>query len=74
MPRFEGPQSDKDTQFYKEAAGDLANPSKPVETRMAALETLRALNEKYAGQAVPADEPKTPSKRLKFNPKTGRIE
>jgi hypothetical protein len=27
VPRFEGPQSDKDTASYKEAAGQLANPN-----------------------------------------------
>lgn len=48
MPRMEGPQSDKDVQLYKQMAGDLANPSIPVETRQAALAQIRRLNEKYA--------------------------
>lgn len=50
MPRMQGPQSDKDVQLYQQMAGDLANPNKPVATRMAALRTIRVLNEKYAGQ------------------------
>ena len=45
---MEGPQSNYDVENYKQAAGDLANPIKPVEVRMAALQTLKQLNEKYA--------------------------
>lgn len=42
VPRFEGPQSDKDTQSYKEAAGQLANSSLPRTIRKeAAKEILR---------------------------------
>ena len=47
VPRFEGPQSNMDVQAYREAAGNLADDTKPVETRLAALRQLRALNEKY---------------------------
>lgn len=59
VPRFEGPQSNIDVQFYREAAGDLANPNLPVETRIAALRTMRALNEQYATpqrEAAPASD------------------
>lgn len=49
MPRMQGPQSDRDVQLYQQMAGDLANPQVPVATRQAALRTIRALNEKYAG-------------------------
>ena len=48
VPRFEGPQSNIDVQFYREAAGDLANPQLPNEVRMAALQTMRNLQQKYA--------------------------
>ncbi|MFE6189977.1 hypothetical protein ACFQ6U_36855, partial [Streptomyces sp. NPDC056465] len=48
VPRFEGPQSDKDVMLYRQAAGDLANPQLPVGTRMAALQTMRDLNTSYA--------------------------
>lgn len=51
VPRFEGPQSNIDVQFYREAAGDLANPNLPVARRMAALQTMRRLRQKYAGQS-----------------------
>jgi hypothetical protein len=47
VPRFEGPQSDKDTQSYKEAAGQLANPNLPVEIRQeAGKEILRLMKER----------------------------
>ena len=45
VPRFEGPQSDKDTASYKEAAGQLGNENLPVPIRKAAAKTvLRLLN------------------------------
>jgi len=73
VPRFEGPQSDGDRAEYKAMAGDLANPLKPVQTRQAALRRMRELARKAAGgaEAVPAA---SPARRLKFNPKTGRLE
>ena len=50
VPRFEGPQSDKDTAMYQAAAGDIGNPNMPIESRMAALQTLVDLNKKYYPQ------------------------
>lgn len=49
MPRMEGPQSDADRLMYQQMAGDLANPNIPVPQRLAALRTLRELQQKYAG-------------------------
>jgi hypothetical protein len=49
VPRMEGPQSDYDVQLYSKAAGDVANSKVPLETRQAALQTIRALQQKYAG-------------------------
>jgi hypothetical protein len=44
VPRFEGPQSDKDTASYKEAAGQLADPSLPTDLRkQAGKEVLRLM-------------------------------
>jgi hypothetical protein len=48
VPRFEGPQSDRDVDAYKAAAGQLANVNTPVETRIAAFKTIVELNKKYA--------------------------
>ncbi|NBQ47072.1 MAG: hypothetical protein EBU33_01255 [Sphingobacteriia bacterium] len=47
-PRFQGPQSDKDVAVYKEAAGQIGDPSLPMGTRMAALDAIKSLNQKYA--------------------------
>jgi hypothetical protein len=52
VPRFEGPQSDKDTASYKEAAGQLANENLPVATRRAAAETVVRLMKARKGQFV----------------------
>ncbi|CAB4126935.1 hypothetical protein UFOVP254_24 [uncultured Caudovirales phage] len=43
VPRFEGPQSDKDTQSYKEAAGQLADPTLPSKIRKEAGKTVLRL-------------------------------
>jgi hypothetical protein len=50
VPRFEGPQSDRDVESYKSAAGDLGNANKTISTRMSALNTLIDLNKKYYPQ------------------------
>jgi hypothetical protein len=55
IPRMEGPQSDADRLLYQQSAADVANPNKPYQTRMAALETVIGLNEKYA--ATPTAPP-----------------
>ena len=52
IPRFEGPQSDKDTQSYKEAAGQLANTSLPAAIRKEAGRTVLRLMENRKGQFV----------------------
>lgn len=52
VPRFEGPQSDKDTQSYKEAAGQLADAGMPREIRKAAANTIIRLMENRKGQFV----------------------
>ena len=50
VPRFEGPQSDKDTQSYKEAAGQLADATLPREIRRQAAITIVRLMENRKGQ------------------------
>lgn len=70
VPRFEGPQSDKDTASYKQAAGELANDSLPNEIRkQAALEILRLtrtrkdqfVNVDMARENIPPRELRPPS-------------
>jgi hypothetical protein len=55
IPRFEGPQSDKDTQSYKEAAGQLADASLPNKVRKAAGKEILRLMKIRKGQFVTQD-------------------
>lgn len=50
MPRMEGPQSDRDVQLYREAAGELGDATVPRDRKKAAIKTIRALQEKYANR------------------------
>jgi len=50
VPRFEGPQSVKDVESYEKAAGDLANPKKPVKVRKDAAEVIIKLMTERRGQ------------------------
>jgi len=52
VPRFEGPQSDKDTQSYKEAAGQLADPTLPTKIRKEAGRTVLRLMQSRKSQFV----------------------
>jgi hypothetical protein len=55
VPRFEGPQSDKDTQSYREAAGQLADSTLPNEIRKEAGKTILKLMERRQGQFAIGD-------------------
>ena len=55
VPRFEGPQSNKDTQSYKEAAGQLADPTLPTKVRKEAGKTVLRLMKERQGQFVTSD-------------------
>lgn len=46
MPRMEGPQSDKDVEMYKQMAGNIADPTKTVAERQAALQTIKRMTQK----------------------------
>lgn len=56
MPRMEGPQSDADVLLYRQAAGEIGDPTVPRGLKKAALRTIQALQGRYAEQAadVPA--------------------
>lgn len=77
MPRMEGPQSDRDVDLYREAAGKIGDPMVPNETKKAAVQIIRTINEKYAsrgkGQTQPT-APEIPTRVRRFNPATGKIE
>jgi hypothetical protein len=43
VPRFEGPQSDKDVAYYKEVAGRIGDATLPIERRKAALDEVEQI-------------------------------
>lgn len=51
MPRMEGPQSNLDVQLYRQSAGQIGDPTVPSEIKMAAIKTVREIQQRYAGQA-----------------------
>jgi hypothetical protein len=55
VPRFEGPQSDKDTASYKQAAGQLADGSLPTEIRKAAAKEVLRIMQARKNQFATAD-------------------
>ena len=55
VPRFEGPQSNADTKSYKEAAGQLADPTLPTEIRKQAGKTVLRLMQERKNQFVTSD-------------------
>lgn len=55
VPRFEGPQSDKDTKMYQDAAGNLANPSTPNSVKKAAAKEILRIYRARQGQFVTRD-------------------
>lgn len=60
VPRFEGPQSDKDTESYRRASGDLANSNLPNEERKAAATEILRIMKNRRGQfegVAPAGRP-----------------
>jgi len=61
VPRFEGPQSDKDTASYNKAAGDLSNPNTPAETKKAAATEILRLMKARRDQFGMKDDPTTSS-------------
>lgn len=75
MPRMEGPQSDKDSQNYKQAAGNLDDSTLPIETRMASLNELRRLQKKYVSQQDGGQGGGQGGQKIRvYNPATGRLE
>lgn len=48
QPRMEGPQSNMDVALYRQMAAQIGDPTTPVKTRKAALDTIEKLHIKYA--------------------------
>jgi hypothetical protein len=55
VPRFEGPQSDKDTASYEKAAGQLANPAVPNKQKKEAGKEILRLMKNRRGQFLSKD-------------------
>lgn len=51
VPRFEGPQSDRDVQVYQKMAARVADATEPTESRLAALDTLERMTRQASDRA-----------------------
>lgn len=51
MPKMSGPQSDKDALLYKQMAGVIGDPTVPVDQKVAALNVIEKIQERYASGA-----------------------
>lgn len=80
MPRMEGPQSDKDTQLYREMAAVVGDSTVPRDRRLAALDIVEKLWGKYApsdgnspnppktdGALTPEEQKELDALRKRFN-------
>lgn len=54
MPKMSGPQSDKDVLLYRQMAGQIGDPTIPADTKLAAIKTIRDLNQRYVGGSASA--------------------
>lgn len=61
MPKMSGPQSDKDVLLYKQMAGQIGDPTTPIDVRISALEVVKQLNAKYASPQFGGQMPSTRS-------------
>lgn len=67
QPRMEGPQSDRDVQLYREAAGQLGDPNVPRETKLAAVKTIRRLQDQYRQRVNPSESSGAPPRRIRVD-------
>lgn len=69
VPRMEGPQSNYDVLNYRVMAAAVGDRTKPISQRLAALDELKTLQDKYAdlngGPAKAAPDAPSPSKSFK---------
>lgn len=67
MPRLEGPQSDKDTMLYRQAAAQIGDPTVPVQQKQAALDTLTDVTYRNAGMERPKSDDMGSSNNGKYS-------
>lgn len=65
MPKMSGPQSDKDVAMYKQMAGRIGDPTLPADSKLAAMKTIREINQRYIDTTPTA--PAKPAGEQKFN-------
>jgi hypothetical protein len=64
MPKMSGPQSDKDVLLYKQMAGQIGDATVPKENKLAAMETIRQINERYLNQSGAAQTQSSQPKKV----------
>jgi hypothetical protein len=52
QPRMEGPQSDRDVQLYREAAGKIGDPTTPRSQKLAALDAIENIHRRYVNNPM----------------------
>jgi hypothetical protein len=75
VPRMEGPQSNFDVQNYMTMAGKIGDRTVPVAERLAAVQEIRRLQEKYRDvglqrlgmQPTQTEQPAPPQNRLRYD-------
>jgi hypothetical protein len=75
VPRMEGPQSNFDVQNYMTMAGKIGDRTVPVAERLAAVQEIRRLQEKYRDvglqrlgmQPTQTEQPAPPKNRLRYD-------
>ena len=60
MPKMSGPQSDKDVLLYRQMAAVIGDETVPYQRKAAAVEQVRAIQERYAGMPAGSSKPAAP--------------
>lgn len=67
VPKMSGPQSDRDADMYKKAAGNIADPNVPWEQKQASIAVMREINNRQIAYAE-GRSPQSPApKTLRFD-------
>ncbi len=61
MPKMSGPQSDKDVALYRQMAAAIGDTTVPYPQKAAALQTVRDIQERYAGMTPGSSKPAKPA-------------
>jgi len=64
MPKMSGPQSDKDVLLYHQMAGEIGDATIPHARRLAALDEIEKIQQRYAGQQRAAAQQQLPKSRI----------